>query len=366
MNNKSNSENQPRTIDDVMNEIKQKSTNGDYIYRGERKEHSKISSSLYREYIKIRDLIEIDVENFEFDLRIVEKEMLKIAKKHIGGPPKKILDDSADGRSATRISIAGITIAAALQRVIEKNEEDEEIEILTELQHYGGKTNLIDFTTDFLIAIFFACSGEPKEDGQVIVLQHTQDIKNMIIHPQNPQRRVIAQKSVFLRPPNGFIDVSESQIVIIPATLKEQFLKYLRKHHGIFTETIYNDIHGFIRNRNIQQNAYIQFNLGLTFQYKGFHAEPEAEKQQAYRDAISYYDQAIELDPEESAAYNNRGECWLHLKDWDKAREDLTIAQDMGSDIVTAFHNDYKDGVAEFEQKTGIQMHEDIAVLLGG
>ena len=31
-----------------------------------------------------------------------------------------------------------------------------------------------------------------------------------------------------------------------------------------------------------------------------------------------------------------------------------------------AFHNDYKDGVAEFEQKTGIQMHEDIAVLLGG
>ena len=312
MNNKSNSENQPRTIDDIMNEIKQKSADGDYIYRGERKEHSKISSSLYREYIKIREFIEIDVENFGFDLRIVEKEMLKVAKMHIGGPPKKVLDDSADDRSVMMRSMADITIQK-LFNCHSKNEEDEEIEILTELQHYGGKTNLIDFTTDFLIAIFFACAGEPKEDGRVIVLQHTQDIKNMIIRPQNPQRRVIAQKSVFLHPPEGFIDVSDNQIVIIPSTLKEKFLKYLRKHHGIFTETIYNDIHGFITNQNIQRNAYIQFNLGLTFQYKGFHAEPSAEKQQAYKDAISHYDQAIELNPEDYAAYGNRGECWLHL-----------------------------------------------------
>ena len=59
MNNKSNSENQPRTIDDIMNEIKQKSADGDYIYRGERKRHSKISSSLYREYIKFAILLRL-------------------------------------------------------------------------------------------------------------------------------------------------------------------------------------------------------------------------------------------------------------------------------------------------------------------
>ena len=358
MNNKSNSENQPRTIDDIMNEIKQKSADGDYIYRGERKEHSKISSSLYREYIKIREFIEIDVENLGYDIRTVEEEMLKVAKMHIGGPPKRVLDDSADDRSVMMRSIE-----KALQLSIQ---EAEELEILTELQHYGGNTNLIDFTTDFLIAIFFACAGEPKEDGRVIVLQHTQDIKNMIIRPQNPQRRVIAQKSVFLHPREGFIDVSDNQIVIIPSTLKEKFLKYLRKHHGIFTETIYNDIHGFIKNQNIQRNAYIQFYLGLTLQNRGYHAEPGVEKQQAYKDAISHYDQLIELNSEISDAYGNRGECWLHLKDWDKAREDLTIAQDMGSDIVDAFRNDYKGGVEEFEEKTGIEMPKDIAVLLGG
>ena len=39
--------------------------------------------------------------------------------------------------------------------------ESVDFEILTELQHYGGKTNLIDFTTDYLIALFFACDGSP-------------------------------------------------------------------------------------------------------------------------------------------------------------------------------------------------------------
>ena len=33
--------------------------------------------------------------------------------------------------------------------------EQEEIEIWAELQHYGGHTNLIDFTTDSHIALFF-------------------------------------------------------------------------------------------------------------------------------------------------------------------------------------------------------------------
>ena len=97
MNNKPNNENQSLTIDDIINEIKQKSTDGDYIYRGERKNHKKVSSALYREYIKIRKHITIDVENF--DLTIVEKEMLKVAKKHIGESPKTVLEDFADVRS---------------------------------------------------------------------------------------------------------------------------------------------------------------------------------------------------------------------------------------------------------------------------
>ena len=52
MQNKSNSESRATTIDDIINGIKTKSADGNYIYRGESKKHRKISSSLYREYAK--------------------------------------------------------------------------------------------------------------------------------------------------------------------------------------------------------------------------------------------------------------------------------------------------------------------------
>ena len=60
---------------------------------------------------------------------------------------------------------------------------------------------------------------------------------------------------------------------------------------------------------------------------------------------------------------NNRGEAWLHLQEWEKAKSDLITAKDLGVDIIAAFHNDYAN-VEDFEQKTGIQLPEDIAALL--
>ena len=72
MNNKPNSVNQPLTIDDIINEIKSKSSDGDYTYRGERRQHRRVSSTFYRAYrVKIRSK--------EFDLRIAQKEMLNTA-----------------------------------------------------------------------------------------------------------------------------------------------------------------------------------------------------------------------------------------------------------------------------------------------
>ena len=100
-----------------------------------------------------------------------------------------------------------------------------DFEILTEIQHYGGKTNLIDFTTDYVIALFFACDGRYEEDGRVII-QKTDEIRAMIAHPRNPRHRVIVQKSVFIRPPRGFIEPHKNDIVIIPANLKSRYALY--------------------------------------------------------------------------------------------------------------------------------------------
>ena len=53
----------------------------------------------------------------------------------------------------------------------------------------------------------------------------------------------------------------------------------------------------------------------------------------------------------------------MHLQEWEKAKADLTTATDSGVDIIGGFQRHYKDGV-DFQQKTGIQLPEDIAEML--
>lgn len=47
------------------------------------------------------------------------------------------------------------------------NESD--IDILAKMQHYGLPTRLIDFTTNPLVALYFACCSNYNEDGKIIV-----------------------------------------------------------------------------------------------------------------------------------------------------------------------------------------------------
>lgn len=114
--------------------------------------------------------------------------------------------------------------------------------MVARLQHYGGKTNFIDFTTDYLRALFFACEGSPGRDGRIILLQKTEEIKNKyrIEEPRNPQNRVISQKSIFVRPPRGFIEPEQYTVIDLPKSLKGSMLNHLKKYHNISTETIYN------------------------------------------------------------------------------------------------------------------------------
>ena len=84
------------------------------------------------------------------------------------------------------------------------------LEILSQLQHNGGETNLIDFTTDFLTALFFACDGEP--DGTLVVSYCYLKLERKgtaWIEPKIPVHRVIAQKSVFVRPDKGFVEPND-------------------------------------------------------------------------------------------------------------------------------------------------------------
>ena len=201
------------TVFEIIQEITTKTADGIYIYRGEPEHYEKVSSSLWRE-------CRTEIGEDEFNIEAIQQQMIEVAKDY------------------TR--------------------ETDEFEILTELQHFGGHTNLIDFTTDSNIALFFACDGFPNEDGRLILLKRTGEIKDVIKSPRNPQNRVISQKSVFVQPPKGYIETDQFTEIDIPRFLKRPILDLLQRQHGISTQTIYNDLHGFIRNQAIHQETYIR------------------------------------------------------------------------------------------------------------
>ena len=110
-------QNEPSTVDEILRKIEQKADTGEYLYRGEPERHEeepyfgKVSSNFYREFLKDDDF---DVSAEYFDIEAFQEVMLTSANKFSRKPAN-------------------------------------ELERLSEIQHYGGKTNLIDFTTDYLI-----------------------------------------------------------------------------------------------------------------------------------------------------------------------------------------------------------------------
>ena len=114
-------ENDLSKVKEKINKIEKKSGDGGYIFRGERQCNDKVSSNLYRDF---------DVgDSQEFDIEVVQKEMLNGAKKHTGHLPL-----TGELPKDYRQSMA---------KMFSVREEDTaeavDFEILTEIQHYGGK-----------------------------------------------------------------------------------------------------------------------------------------------------------------------------------------------------------------------------------
>ena len=181
----------------------------------------------------------------------------------------------------------------------------DEFEILTELQHFGGETNFIDFTTDYLIALFFACDGAYENDGRVVLLQN----KSKTYEVRKPPRivsRVEFQRSVFVQPKKGYVEPARGNVVRVPAGAKKEILKYLEKHHSISVKTVYNDLHGFI-----ERSAPMEVHRGSKFVNKGRQKDNHQEKVDCYAKAIEHYDEALRINPEWPYAYYNRGVAYF-------------------------------------------------------
>lgn len=273
-----------------------------YLFRGENCDYNQksgepgmpekprkaVASGLYRHYC-LRD------RTLEKDYLILAKEVIEKARRHF--PPNT-----------------------------------SNIEILTELQHFGGKTALIDFTYNLHIAIFFAGYGEPKKPGYLYIYskdafseaedikyaKNTQSIlqeKNVLIEPIGKGPRPIAQHSVFVHAREGYLSVSEDQCLTIKISSdeKKELLRDLEQYYNIKGDTVYNDIHGMIR----EQDSYppdetVNLVKAMAHFEKG-----------EYEAAAGYFKKVIELNPYHNRARDYLGATWAKI-DYEAAGSNKT------------------------------------------
>ena len=274
MNNSNQTNAQNPKLDAVFENISNIADGGNYIYRGEPEHYRKVSSGLYRPYFE----------------------------KNIDGPDVKNSQEA---------------ILEKVRKYLPEMATDSDVDLLTQLRHHGCATNLIDFTSDYLIALFFACNKSFNRDGRVIFLEEPgeeeQEGKNyQIMETPRIIGRVESQKSRLVQPVAGFIN--EFKAVSIPRNLKRDMLERLKKHHGISPEHIYNDIHGFINSPQVQPH------------YLELHNGDKAKAEKDYSQAIRYYDRAIELKPDFVLGYIERGKAYIQAGEYKNAAANYSEA----------------------------------------
>lgn len=280
MNTQSDSKNELGRVLEKIQEIVEKSADSIYIFRGEPECYEKISSSLYR------FSSEFGIE--DSDIKSIESSMASGARRYLD---------------------LGKTIS--------------NFEILAELQHHGGKTNLIDFTADYLIALFFACDGSHSKSGRVILLK--KESKDYVTTEVSKAiERAKVQKSILVQSSKGFIEPTSENVVIIPADLKRFVLTYLRKYHNIGTWGIYNDIQGYIKWRNTHLESQIHYYQGLAYRRKAYLAKNREEKQKWYQKVLECYTEALRLKPDDEIYHMGRGETYADKGEFERAVQDYT------------------------------------------
>ena len=169
---------------------------------------------------------------------------------------------------------------SALLRIARRYEPiEDDLELQALIQHYGGRSNLIDFTTSVWVALFFACNqmNHRDEHGRLMALDAKAN-SDLLMHRESElpdvARRMVVQQSVFVSTPTGVLDIARLDSVIdIPSNIKWPLLTYLRETHDIHVRSLFPDIHGFIQ----EQEEYLPYRelieAGHAFSRHGRHDE---------------------------------------------------------------------------------------------
>lgn len=154
----------------------------------------------------------------------------------------------------------GIRELQTLLRVLPSySPHTQEIEIMADLRHLEEDTNLIDFTRNILVALFFACYENPEEKGQLLFLPidrgrpaYARDYDRATLfrsrqpgdirlfqdfHTERNVARAIPQSNVLVHSASGYIDFEKEETHCIPAARKPDILKYLGEQKPSITKS---------------------------------------------------------------------------------------------------------------------------------
>ena len=229
--------------DIIFDELEAKHKDG-YLFRGEPEEYESVTSSLYRATPPVA----------REDVSVIERDFVNSCLHHCY-EDAKIQKWKADG----------ILQEHALKK-------------LSEIQHFGGVTNLIDFTTCFYTALFFACDKWPEHDGRIIVihpdlvpaLNYVEPTNQDVLIPWGdydyirrdngyPRERAEAQKSVFIHAKTGMLNADDYEVISIPSRFKTDFREGLSVDLNINRRSVYPDTIGFVDNNRQTRSLEFMF-----------------------------------------------------------------------------------------------------------
>ena len=284
-----------------------------------------------------------------------------------------------------------------------------DLELLTELQHFGAVTCMLDFTENPLVGLYFACRGNDCQDGAVFCVPHSNistapeggEISELLQsggpHQWRPimrgaaERRIIRQDGLFLINLPG--DVNGLERITIQAADKEEILKELKNTYQISAEKLFIDLSGFAQNQasgREWKEYWARLYSGNEEVLKGGHEAAIAEYDEAIRlepdYAVAYYsrgnakallwqpeaaivdyDKAIRLKPSYAEAHYNRGNTKDELGQPEAAIADYTKAIGLKPDLAVAYTNrgnaraslgQYEAAIADYNEAIGLKPDE--------
>ena len=378
---------EPTTVVELLEEINEtiveikREQGGDYegcIFRGEPSdEFEKITSSLYRglderQFIPTETIEEGQVDQFVTELKKLlanyadDTSKLPLKRefaKAIKEAQSKIIGDDMSHGKVRKFVMEKLRENDARKAKLWTGSTKGDAEILAELQHYGGETNLIDFSENYLVATFFACNGDSYsgDDGRLIILPK-QGIKEIsgdelisederfIVHPLPSNRRALIQRSVMLHEPDGYLEYCDKRLKVIRVSknLKREVLDHLSELCDISFKSIFPDIQGFIESQKFGRayETYIakvlalvedkQHKEALLYSNKLMGLENNASSYTMraavymglgeYEKALSDCNESIKLDSKDSKTYLLRSGVYVYLGHHEKALSDCNSA----------------------------------------